>query len=424
MNYLSICSGIEAASVAWHPLSWQPVAFSEIEPFPAEVLNQRFPDVPNLGDMTKYKRWPAELLAEVDLVVGGTPCQAFSVAGKRNSLDDDRGNLSLVFIHLIDHIDEIRRSHGKPAVIIVWENVPGVLTTKDNAFGCVLSGLSGTDVTAVERWKKAGRVHGERRRVAWCVLDAQFFGVAQRRRRVFAVAVPNPSIGGLDTWPCPSEILSIGTCLRGDTPSREQAGKETAADAAQGTRVGSQWTGEDCHPTLNKPNGSPGYSDQELFSQKGANLVKAYRVCSYASNSMKSSNPHSGCPDVTDETSPTLDNNGGNPACNQGGTAIAIQGNLVGRVKGGTGGVGAKEDGTAYTLNSTDQQCVAACIPEVCGTLSDGAHNGGGLTDRTPTPAESSRAYRMTAFGEYADDQTASAIKRRDYKNATDLVIE
>jgi DNA (cytosine-5)-methyltransferase 1 len=141
MKYISICSGIEAASTAWHGLGWTPLAFSEIEPFPSAVLAHHYPEVPNLGDMSKFREWPEELLAECELLVGGTPCQAFSVAGLRKSLDDARGNLSLIYVQMFHHINEIRRKHGRSPAIALWENVPGVLSTKDNAFGCFISGL-------------------------------------------------------------------------------------------------------------------------------------------------------------------------------------------------------------------------------------------------------------------------------------------
>lgn len=137
MKYLSVCSGIEAASVAWESLGWEPVAFSEIEPFPSAVLAERIPDVPNLGDMTRYEQWN---IPAINLLVGGTPCQAFSVAGKRGSLADDRGNLCLTFCRMADHF--------KPKWVL-WENVPGVLSTPDNAFGCFLGALCGADAPVI-----------------------------------------------------------------------------------------------------------------------------------------------------------------------------------------------------------------------------------------------------------------------------------
>lgn len=154
-------SGIEAASVAWEPLGFEPIAFAEVDPFPSAVLKKHFPHVPNLGDITNVN-W-SEYHGKVDIVVGGSPCQSFSVAGLRKGLDDPRGNLMLEYLRACDQI--------KPEWI-VWENVPGVLSADGGrAFGAFLGALEELGYHA-----------------AWRVLDAQFFGVAQRRRRIFVVA--------------------------------------------------------------------------------------------------------------------------------------------------------------------------------------------------------------------------------------------
>lgn len=204
MKYGSVCSGIEAASKAWEPLGWKPAWFSEIEPFPSAVLAHHWPEVTNLGDMTKIA--DAVRAGEVeapDVLVGGTPCQAFSIAGLREGLSDDRGQLTLSYVELANAIDAKRRERGEPEAIIVWENVPGVLSSKDNAFGCFLAGLAGESSElqpAGGKWTHAGCVSGPERFIAWRVLDAQFFGVAQQRRRVFVVASARK---GFD----PAEIL-------------------------------------------------------------------------------------------------------------------------------------------------------------------------------------------------------------------------
>ena len=188
MRYGSLCSGIEAASVAWEPLGWQPAWFAEIEPFPCAVLAHHWPHVHNHGDMTLLVGKILSGAVEApDILVGGTPCQAFSVAGLRGSLEDERGNLTLVLIRILDAIDFIRARNGQPPCILVWENVPGVLNTKDNAFGCFLGGLAGESLPlepAGKKWTNAGAVLGPTREIAWRVLDAQFFGVPQRRRRI------------------------------------------------------------------------------------------------------------------------------------------------------------------------------------------------------------------------------------------------
>lgn len=162
MRYLDVCSGISASSIAWHPLGWSAAAFSEIESFPRSVLKHRFPEVRNYGDMTQYKEWPKDEIGTVDLLVGGTPCQSFSVAGLRKGMDDPRGNLALVFLGILECF--------KPRWV-VWENVPGVLSSnKGRDFGAFLGGLAELGYG----W-------------SYRVLDAQFFGVPQRRRRVFVV---------------------------------------------------------------------------------------------------------------------------------------------------------------------------------------------------------------------------------------------
>jgi DNA (cytosine-5)-methyltransferase 1 len=178
-----------------------------------------------------------------DLFCGGTPCQAFSVAGLRRSLDDARGNLSLTFCEIADAIDSVRLAGGKPASIVFWENVPGVLSTTDNAFGCFLGALAGCDTAIVPsgRWTDAGVVVGPQRTVAWRVLDAQFFGLAQRRRRVFVVASARD---GFD----PAAVLLEWEGVRRDIAPSREAGQSTApcvtagagnGGAAHGARSGS-----------------------------------------------------------------------------------------------------------------------------------------------------------------------------------------
>jgi DNA (cytosine-5)-methyltransferase 1 len=231
MRFGSVCSGIEAASVAWHPLGWKAAWLSEIEPFPSAVLAHHYPDVPNLGDMTALPdRIRSGEVEAPDLFCGGTPCQAFSVAGLRKSLDDDRGNLSLTFCEIADAIDDVRRPAGQQPAIIFWENVPGVLNTKDNAFGCFLAGLAGESLPLLPaggRWTNAGCVLGPQRAIAWRVLDAQYFGVAQRRRRVFVVASARDGFN-------PAEILFEFGGLRRDTAPSREAGKGATAGAKGG----------------------------------------------------------------------------------------------------------------------------------------------------------------------------------------------
>ena len=271
MNYGSVCSGIEAASTAWEPLGWKPAWFAEIEPFPSAVLAHHWPEVPNLGDFTAIRhRIAAGEIEAPDVLVGGTPCQAFSVAGLRRSLDDQRGQLTIQFVGLADAIDSARLVRGLGPATIVWENVPGVLNTPDNAFGCFLAGLVGEDDPLVPpggRWTNVGYVRGPRRTVAWRILDAQYFGVAQRRRRVFVVASARDGF-------CPDEVLFEFDGVRRDSPPRREAGQGPSADARGRVGERSHWDGGP-HPSLNQSNniGGVGMSNQEIFSQGGAYLA-------------------------------------------------------------------------------------------------------------------------------------------------------
>lgn len=263
MRYLSVCSGIEACSVAWTPLGWSPVAFSEIEPFPCAVLRHHYPTVPNLGDMTKFREWPD---ATIDLLVGGTPCQSFSVAGLRKGLDDPRGNLALTYLAIAERY--------RPQWL-VWENVPGVLSSISHAapdprppqmpvdmgrevqdveiedeydaeelhaFECFLSGL-----------QELGYGY------AYCTFDAQHLGVPQRRRRIIVV-------GYLGEWGPPSAVLFERHSLSGNSPPSRKArqdvagtitssaGSRGAEDAERGQLI--------AHPLLAKGNDSHDDSKQ------------------------------------------------------------------------------------------------------------------------------------------------------------------
>lgn len=186
----SICSGIEAASVAWEPLGMKFEWFSEIADFPCRVLKEKYPNIQNLGDMNNIpdKIESGEIIAP-DLICGGTPCQAFSLAGWKNGLNDDRGNLTLCFVDIVDSNDKKRQEEGKDSSIVFWENVEGVLTDKTNAFGCLVCSLAGfDDVIELKRWPNAGVIHGVKRNVAWRVLDAKYFGLPQQRRRLYLMA--------------------------------------------------------------------------------------------------------------------------------------------------------------------------------------------------------------------------------------------
>lgn len=199
MNYLSVCSGIEAATVAWHHMGWNPVGFSEIEKFPSQVLAHHYPQVTNFGDMTKYKEW--QINDPIGLLVGGTPCQSFSVAGFRKGLEDPRGNLALTYVGILDHF--------RPKWFI-WENVPGVLSSGGGRdFGSFLGALGELGYG----W-------------SYRVLDAQYFGVAQRRRRVFVV-------GCLGNWKPTAEVLFESESLSGNIEKGKRKEQKTSRNAAQ-----------------------------------------------------------------------------------------------------------------------------------------------------------------------------------------------
>ena len=186
----SVCSGIEAATVAWEPLGMNFQWLSEIAAFPAKVLAEKYPSVPNIGDMNDIPDMIMEKkIVAPDLICGGTPCQAFSYAGWQNGLNDDRGNLTLKFVDIVEANDKVRSEERKDPCVVFWENVEGVLSDKTNAFGCMISSLAGLDkVLERKRWPSAGLLRGPKRNVAWRVLDAKFFGLPQQRKRLYVLA--------------------------------------------------------------------------------------------------------------------------------------------------------------------------------------------------------------------------------------------
>ena len=341
MRYGSVCSGIEAATVAWHSLGWKPAWFAEIEKFPSQVLAHHYPDVQNLGDMTtiagKIKNNEVDA---PDILVGGTPCQAFSVAGLRNSLDDDRGQLSLEFVRLANEIDSARSIRGFEPAIIVWENVPGVLNTRDNAFGCFLGALSGEGCELQptgKKWPNAGCVFGPQRQIAWRVLDAQYFGLAQRRKRVFVVASARTE--------CIAEILFERKGMFGDI--KESKGKRENTASYSGTylnRTSETVSGNSIVPPLLASHGQKMWlGNQEAFC--GDYYIKhAIGVGGCNSNAA-----------VTEEKSATLLSN------NDRGYVLhsyGIQGNIIGRsIKAGGNGIGFKKE-QAPTLTQMDRHGV------------------------------------------------------------------
>lgn len=235
MRYGSVCSGIEAASCAWESFGWTPVWFSEVAAWPSKFLSSRFPAVPNHGSLVGLSTRLAGDDRRIDVLVGGTPCQAFSVSGLRRGLADDRGNLTLEFARLAEAL--------RPRWV-VWENVPGVLSDGTNAFGCLLGALCELGYGC-----------------AWRVLDAQFFGVAQRRERVFLV-------GHLGAAAAAGAVLFEPEGVRRNPPTRGEAEEDVAGAVgigAGGRRrdldghgayvqvgTGNGVTTEDCAPALTR----------------------------------------------------------------------------------------------------------------------------------------------------------------------------
>lgn len=273
------------------------------------MLEHRFSHIPNYGDMTQLpEQINYETIPAPDVLVGGTPCQAFSVAGLRDGLNDPRGELTIKFVQLADAIDTVRVKNNEDECVVWWENVPGVLSSKDNAFGCFLGALAGEDSElqpAGKKWGNAGCVYGPKRAIAWRVLDAQYFGLAQRRNRVFLVASARD---GFD----PAKVLFEFDSLRRDIAPSRETWQETAVDAATSSGTANPVVGALC------ARGYKGVGNQYVSEGK-----------------------------------------------------LIIENELSGKK----------------------------------GELENNA-----------------KGFRMVAFGEYADDDSASTMKARDYKDATDLV--
>jgi site-specific DNA-cytosine methylase len=502
MRYLSVCSGIEAATAAWHHLGWKPVAFSEIDKFPSAVLTHHYPKVPNLGDMTKYMEWkPYE---KIDLLVGGTPCQSFSIAGLRKGLEDPRGNLMLTYLAIA--------ARYQPRWM-VWENVPGVLSSNGGRdFGTFLGALGSLG-------------YG----FAFRVLDAQWFGVAQRRRRVFVVGclgdagraakvlfeseslsrhpAPSREAGkrvaatltggfgerGVDSDQIANGNYAVAACLRsggnGGVPSSR--GEHLVVGAAVSSGNGYWLDAKDKAATIRaqdsitkadtlivsdpkikwqSPNGKDivgamrardykGIGNDDLTEGRGLAVAYAFEP----GIAGREGNPSR----FTEEVAGTLRQNMGD---NQTAVSITqviplntmtIQGrpsdDLAPRMGSGIGKVGdpcptlskghshavaigtdcyngAVTGDVSATITSSTGSSAAHSGPTVMQpVLGTDCYNGSITGDVAATMGTSGssvnasgptvmHAFRMQAFGEYADDQTASAMKARDYKDATDLV--
>lgn len=346
MRYGEICSGINAPSVAWHSMGWQPEFFSEIDKFPSSVSAHRWPGVLNAGDFTKIK---AGDYGKIDLLVGGTPCQSFSMAGQRGGLDDARGNLTIEFANLFTRLS--------PRWFI-WENVPGVFSLDEGtAFGRILAKFAGYPRGHVFQPPKGGwRNHGIVKQcdansygLAWCVRDAQYvrvdehaFAVPQRRRRVFIV-------GYLGDWRRATAVLFEREGLRGDSPPCRKTGQAVAALTSNGL-------------------GTCGVDDNQ--AQAGhlvSHALKAHRgrIDGEGETFIPIAFDCKGsevqfCEDGSHPTLRSMGHN--NSHANAGGhAAVAIQERAISEnIDAGPDGAGFSEEGAAYTLEArTTCQAVA-----------------------------------------------------------------
>ena len=366
MTYASVCSGIEAATVAWHPLGFAPVWFSQYDPehptndFASEVLAHHYPETPNLGDMTKLRDDEYYRKSNFELLVGGTPCQAFSIAGLRAGLADDRSNLALEYIRILGE---------KQPTWFLWENVPGVLTSNGGAdFASILSGFTGTDVPS-QKFTKEGIIQGEFYSVAWRVFDSRYFGVPQRRRRIFVVG----HLG--NDWRPPVAVLFEQDSLWRDFTPGGAKRKRTTGGTKGSTGAGRDWP-SDTASCLNRSLGvKQGLENQHI--NEGAPL---FVPMSYAlQGNMIGRKPENGPQGsgVSEETSFTL------TKCDVHAVAYAIQGNVIDR-NSGQNGLGISEEETP-TLTKSDRHGVSytlsgfAQYQEGVGTLKkNGGDLGGG----------------------------------------------
>jgi DNA (cytosine-5)-methyltransferase 1 len=344
MNYLSVCSGIEAATVAWHDMGWKPIGFSEIEKFPSQLLQHHYPHVTNYGDMTKFKEW--KLNDTVGLLVGGTPCQSFSVAGLRKGLEDPRGNLMLTYLGIADKF--------KPKWLL-WENVPGVLSSNGGEdFACLFKGM-------------AELGYG----FAYRVLDAQHFGVPQRRRRVFVV-------GCFGDWRSAAKVLFESESLCGDiTPSRSEKQKVTNVIAPSVANC--------LQTTCND------YSKADGF-----NMITHVYETHPADSRVKEMG------DVCQTVTSRWGTGGGN-------VPIALAENTIGRQpQNGGNGNGFTEGGPMYTLNASGVHGVA-CNTEIKPTVWDTTNITSPQNGSNPKP---NYPCHTLAKGQHAPLLTGMAVRR------------
>ena len=365
-----------------------PVWASEIEPFPIRVTTRRLPFMKHYGDIS---RMDGGRIEPVDIITFGSPCQDMSIAGRRNGLD---GSRSILFYEAIRIIKEMRcATHGEYPKYIVWENVPGAFSSNGGEdFHCVLTAVCSIKDATVSlprpaKWLYAGEILGDGYSVAWRVLDAQYWGVPQRRRRIFLVAdltgdgagkilfasegvsgyTPQSvrawerTAGGTEKSACPT-VAGTLTARYDSSPCVDRGQTIVVAEDVPYTmkiRAGCEGGGKGALLQTDKSGTLSCNNDQTLFAPK------AYGICAKDSNAMKSNNPHSGIYEA--ETARTLDRNCNDPSCNQGGIAVvgsySLQGSMIGREdRNGPQGDGVNED-VSFTLNTVDRHAVYAMTP-------------------------------------------------------------
>ena len=363
----------------------EPVWASEVEPFPIRVTTKRLPFMKHYGDVSALDGWQ---LPPVDIITFGSPCQDMSVAGKREGLDGERSGLFHEAIRIVKEMRE--KTNGEYPRYIVWENVPGAFSSnKGEDFWCVLKEVAGikdreADIPRSEKWTGAGLIMAEDLSIAWRLLDAQYWGVPQRRKRIYLVAdlaggsagkilfesegVSGYSAESFRAWQTAAGCSEEGTGETGRICLNDQGGNrmDVTEDVTCTLRAEAHHppVALEHHPTDSRIKIADDDKSQTLTSRMGTGgnnvplIMECFGICSKDSNSMKSDNPKSGF--YIAKTSRTLDANGGNPTCNQGGIAV-VEGNGS---RPSHHGDGYREDDVMYTLNATEQHGVAFAEPK------------------------------------------------------------
>lgn len=342
MRYLSLFSGIEAATQAWKPLGWECVGVSEIEPFPCAVLEHHYPDVPNLGDVTKITEEQVKELGQIDLIVFGSPCQNLSVAGNRKGL---QGEQSSLFYSAMEIIRYARKNNGLRFAL--WENVPGSFSSNKGAdFSAVVEQMAGLENIGVPEngWGKEGAAVGSNGLLEWSVLDAQFFGLAQRRKRVFALL-------DFGDWESRRPVLLEPEGLRGNTPPSREARQSATAITQAGFREGGfgEFVATNVAATTKASGGCLGGGSETLAVSLNSKQI-----------GLDTSNVVASTLCANDYKEPQ---------------AVAIAGNIIGRsADNGGNHTGFDDTGSCYTLTAMDRHAVAFKEREAtlyCGTQND-----------------------------------------------------